>query len=216
MSRHEFAPNRAWWSPSWCFRDGVLDKIAAMPQPTPQQDATPSAVSTYVENPNSQIDHTHVNSLGMKFTPATLDGAYLVDPAPLPDERGFFARTFCLEEFAAHSIPMSLNQASVSYNERRGTLRGLHYQVAPHEEHKLVRCTAGSIFDVIVDLRPESPQYRQWFGVELSAANHRALYVPPGMAHGFLTLADASEVYYMISTPYSPAVPSWRATFPRC
>jgi dTDP-4-dehydrorhamnose 3,5-epimerase len=140
----------------------------------------------------------------MKFTPATLDGAYLVDPAPVPDERGFFARTFCLEEFAAHAIPMSLSQASVSYNEHRGTLRGLHYQIAPHEEHKLVRCTVGSIFDVIVDLRPESPQYRRWFGVELSGANRRALYVPPGMAHGFLTLADASEVYYMISTPYSP------------
>jgi dTDP-4-dehydrorhamnose 3,5-epimerase len=140
----------------------------------------------------------------MKFTPTTLPGACLVDPVPLEDERGFFARTFCLEEFAAHAIPMSLSQASVSYNERRGTLRGLHYQSAPHEEHKLVRCTAGAIFDVIVDLRPGSAQYRQWFGVELSAANRRALYVPPGMAHGFLTLVDASEVYYMISTPYSP------------
>lgn len=140
----------------------------------------------------------------MNFTPATLHGAYLIDPAPIEDERGFFARTFCLQEFAAHGIAMTLSQASVSYNAHRGTLRGMHYQVAPHEEHKVVRCIAGSVFDVIVDVRPNSPHYRRWFGVELSAINRRALYVPPGMAHGFLTLADASEVDYMISTPYSP------------
>jgi dTDP-4-dehydrorhamnose 3,5-epimerase len=141
----------------------------------------------------------------MKFTPAGLTGAFLIDPEPVHDERGFFARTFCVDELAAHGISMTPKQCSVSYNEHRGTLRGLHYQSAPHEEQKLVRCTAGSIFDVIVDLRPASPQFRGWIGVELSAANRRALYIPPGLAHGFLTLSDASEVYYIISVAHAPA-----------
>lgn len=141
----------------------------------------------------------------MKFTPAGLKGAYLIELEPARDERGFFARTFCIEEFASHGIAMALSQTSVSFNARSGTLRGLHYQIAPHEEHKLVRCTAGAIFDVMVDLRPASPHYGRWFGTELSSANGSALYVPPGVAHGFLTLADASEVYYMISQPYSEA-----------
>jgi dTDP-4-dehydrorhamnose 3,5-epimerase len=92
----------------------------------------------------------------------------------------------------------------VSYNARKGTLRGLHYQAAPHEEHKLVRCTAGAIFDVIVDIRPHSPHYRQWFGTELSAQNRRAVFIPPGFAHGFVTVSDDAEVYYMISVPHSP------------
>jgi dTDP-4-dehydrorhamnose 3,5-epimerase len=141
----------------------------------------------------------------MKFTPAGLEGAFLVDLEPVRDERGSFARTFCVDEFTAHGIPMTPKQCSVSCNDRRGTLRGLHFQAAPHEEQKLVRCTAGAIFDVIVDLRPASPQFRRWIGVELSAANRRALYIPPGLAHGFLTLSDASEVYYMMSAAHAPA-----------
>jgi dTDP-4-dehydrorhamnose 3,5-epimerase len=140
----------------------------------------------------------------MIFTESPLPGTFLVDLELLTDERGFFARTYCADEFAAQGLSMPLRQCSVSYNARKGTLRGLHYQAAPHEEHKLVRCTAGAIFDVIVDIRPHSPHYRQWFGTELSARNRRAVFIPPGFAHGFVTLSDAAEVYYMISVPHSP------------
>jgi dTDP-4-dehydrorhamnose 3,5-epimerase len=138
------------------------------------------------------------------FTESPLPGAFLVDLELLSDERGFFARAYCLDEFAAHGLSTPLRQCSVSYNTRKGTLRGLHYQAAPHEEHKLVRCTAGAIFDVIVDVRPDSHHYRRWFGTELSSKNRRALFIPPGFAHGFLTLSDESEVYYMISVPHAP------------
>jgi dTDP-4-dehydrorhamnose 3,5-epimerase len=140
----------------------------------------------------------------MKFTGCTLTGAYLIDVEPRADERGFFARSFCAEEFAARGLAAQMSQSSVSFNARARTLRGLHWQAAPHEEQKLVRCTAGAIFDVIVDLRETSSTYRGWFGVELTAANRRALYVPKGFAHGFLTLSEASEVLYMISTAYQP------------
>ncbi len=140
----------------------------------------------------------------MIFTESPLSGAFLVDLELLADDRGFFARAYCPEQFAAQGLGTPLRQCSVSYNARKGTLRGLHYQAAPHEEHKLVRCTAGSIFDVIVDIRPHSRHYRRWFGTELSAHNRRALFVPPGFAHGFLTLSDAAEVYYMISVPQAP------------
>jgi len=139
------------------------------------------------------------------FTEAPLPGAYLVDLVPSSDVRGFFARSYSPEEFAAQGLEPNLSQCSVSYNARKATLRGLHYQIAPHEEHKLVRCTAGAIFDVIVDLRPASSHYRRWFGTELNAQNRRALFVPPGCAHGFITLQDHSEVFYMISVAYSPA-----------
>ena len=111
----------------------------------------------------------------------------------LTDERGFFARSYCAEEFAARGLGPELRQCSVSYNARRGTLRGMHYQAAPHEEHKLVRCTAGAIFDVIVDIRASSPTYRRWYGAELTANNRRSLFIPPGFAHGFVTLADDSR-----------------------
>lgn len=124
---------------------------------------------------------------------------------PSRDARGFFARSYSPAEFAAHGLGPELRECSISYNARRATLRGMHFQMAPHEEHKLVRCTAGAIFDVIVDLRPASSHYRRWFGVELNAENRRALFVPPGFAHGFITLSDHSEVYYMISVPHSPA-----------
>lgn len=140
----------------------------------------------------------------MKFLPTPLAGALVVEPELLADERGFFARTYCREEFAAHGIAAPVDQCSISFNAASGTLRGLHYQAAPHGETKLVRCTAGAIFDVIVDLRERSPTYRRWFSVELSAANRRMLLVPPGMAHGFQTLEDATEVEYQISPSYRP------------
>jgi dTDP-4-dehydrorhamnose 3,5-epimerase len=141
----------------------------------------------------------------MIFTESPLPGAFLIDPEPLTDDRGFFTRTYCADEFAARGLEMPLNQCSVSYNFRKDTLRGLHYQAAPHEERKLVRCTAGSIFDVIVDIRPNSRHYRRWFATELSAQNRRSLFIPPGFAHGFLTLSDDAEVFYMISVPHAPA-----------
>jgi dTDP-4-dehydrorhamnose 3,5-epimerase len=140
----------------------------------------------------------------MNFTGCVLSGAYLIDLAPQADERGFFARSYCGEEFAARGLAAPMSQSSISYNAQLHTLRGLHWQASPHEEEKLVRCTAGSIFDVIVDLRAGSATYRGWFAVELSAANRRALYVPKGFAHGFLTLSAASEVLYMISVPHAP------------
>lgn len=129
---------------------------------------------------------------------------WVVEPQPLGDERGFFARTWDREAFEAQGLNSQLAQCSISFNRRRGTLRGLHYQVAPHEEAKLVRCTAGAIFDVALDLRAESRTFGDWVGVELSAANRLALYVPEGCAHGFLTLTDTSEVYYQITEFHSP------------
>ncbi|MDP9084427.1 MAG: dTDP-4-dehydrorhamnose 3,5-epimerase family protein [Pseudomonadota bacterium] len=140
----------------------------------------------------------------MIFQPLPLSGAYQVDIERLADERGFFARSYCAEEFSAQGLGPELRQCSVSYNERAATLRGMHYQSAPHAEHKLVRCTAGAVFDVIVDMRPASPTYRRWFGVELTADNRRALFIPPGLAHGFVSLVDHTEVYYMISVPHVP------------
>src|SRR5580692_12207392 len=140
----------------------------------------------------------------MIFTQSPLLGAYVVEIERLPDERGFFARSYCADEFAARGLGPELRQCSVSYNARRGALRGLHYQGAPHEEHKLVRCTAGAIFDVIVDIRAASPTYRRWFAAELSAANRRSIFIPPGFAHGFMSLSADAEVYYMISVAHSP------------
>jgi dTDP-4-dehydrorhamnose 3,5-epimerase len=143
--------------------------------------------------------------MGVIITEAALPGVYLVDIAPIPDERGFFARSFSAEEFAAKGMHAEFGQSSISFNARAGTLRGMHYQVSPHEEHKLVRCTSGTIFDVVVDIRRQSADYCRWFGTELSAENRRALFVPPGFAHGFITLSDQTEVLYMIGGDYSPA-----------
>jgi dTDP-4-dehydrorhamnose 3,5-epimerase len=137
------------------------------------------------------------------FTETPLGGAYLVDMNRAEDERGFFARSFCAAEFAARGLAAPLDQCSVSFNARRATLRGLHFQAAPHEEDKLVRCTSGAVFDVIVDIRPDSPTLRGWFGTHLSADNHRALYIPKGFAHGFISLVDHAELLYMISVPYA-------------
>ncbi|MDQ3979449.1 MAG: dTDP-4-dehydrorhamnose 3,5-epimerase [Actinomycetota bacterium] len=133
-----------------------------------------------------------------------VDGCYVIDVEPLEDERGFFARTFCADEFTSRGLNPCVAQSSVSYNAPAGVLRGLHYQAAPHEEAKLVRCTRGRVFDVAVDLRATSRTYGLWTGVEMSADNHRALYIPEGCAHGFLTLEAASELFYQISTPYRP------------
>ncbi len=141
----------------------------------------------------------------MKFIPAGgLEGAYVIEPERLEDERGYFARTYCRDEFVAHGLNPNLVQCNVSFNLKKGTLRGMHYQAKPHEEAKLVRCTRGSVFDAIVDIRADSPTFRKWFAVELSAANGRMLYVPEGFAHGFQTLEDGSEVFYQMSEKYFP------------
>jgi len=138
------------------------------------------------------------------FLATKLPGVQVIEAEKREDERGFFARTFCLQEFEAHGLDARASQCSISFNRKKGTLRGMHYQVAPHAESKLVRCTAGAIYDVAVDLRPDSPTFKQWEGVELSAQNRRALYIPAGCAHGFQTLADDTEVYYQISEFYHP------------
>jgi dTDP-4-dehydrorhamnose 3,5-epimerase len=138
------------------------------------------------------------------FTPTRLAGAWIVAPEPQADQRGFFARTWCGREFEARGLETRVAQVSVSYTARRGTLRGMHYQAALYEEVKLVRCIRGSIYDVIIDLRPDSPTYCEHVAVVLSDWNRLALYVPKGFAHGFQTLADDSEVWYQISEFQSP------------
>lgn len=140
----------------------------------------------------------------MIFTETKLKGAYIIEPEQLVDERGFFARTFCQEEFAAHGLRTQFVQCSISFNKTKGTLRGMHYQVAPHEEAKLVRCTMGAIYDVIIDLRRGSPTFTQWVAVELTAKNRKMLYAPEGLAHGFQTLEDNTEVLYHMSEFYHP------------
>jgi dTDP-4-dehydrorhamnose 3,5-epimerase len=141
----------------------------------------------------------------MIFSATALAGAYLIEPERLEDERGFFARTWCVDEFAARGLNPRLVQCSISFNRRKGTLRGMHFQAAPHEEAKLVRCTRGAIYDVIVDLRPDSPTFKRWTAVDLTAENRRMLYVPEGFAHGFQTLEDESEVSYQMSEYYHAA-----------
>jgi dTDP-4-dehydrorhamnose 3,5-epimerase len=140
----------------------------------------------------------------MIFTETQLRGAFVIDIEKKEDERGFFARTFCEREFAAHGLETRFVQCSISHNTRKGTLRGLHYQAAPNEEVKLVRCTAGALYDVIVDLRRDSPTFKKSFGVELSAQNCRMLYIPKQFAHGFQTLQDHTEIFYQMAQFYSP------------
>ena len=140
----------------------------------------------------------------MIFTETPLPDAFVIEPERYEDERGFFARTWDGSEFAQHELEAGLVQCSISHNTRRGTLRGMHYQAAPYEETKLVRCTAGAIFDVAVDLRPGSSTFLSWFGLELSAENRLALYIPKGCAHGFLTLEDDSEVLYQMTEVWVP------------
>jgi dTDP-4-dehydrorhamnose 3,5-epimerase len=140
----------------------------------------------------------------MIFTETRLQGAYLIEPELRQDERGFFARTWCQNEFAIKSLPTQWVQCNISFNRQRGTLRGLHFQTAPYEEAKLVRCTMGGIYDVIVDLRVDSPTFGQWLAVELTAQNRLMLFIPTGFAHGFQTLADEVEVFYQMSAFYAP------------
>lgn len=140
----------------------------------------------------------------MKFTETKLKGAFVVEIEKLSDDRGFFARSWCQKEFEAHGLIPEVVQANVSYNRKKGTLRGMHYQVAPYQECKLIRCTRGAIYDVIIDLRLESPTYRQWTGVELTADNYTMFFVPEDFAHGFQTLTDETEITYQVSQFYMP------------
>jgi dTDP-4-dehydrorhamnose 3,5-epimerase len=140
----------------------------------------------------------------MRFIATTFSDAWLLEPEPIRDERGYFARTFCMREFAERGLETKFVQHSRSYSAKKGTLRGMHYQTPPHAEVKVVSCVAGAIYDVIVDLRPGSPTYRKWQGFELSAENGRQLYVPAGFAHGFQTLTDGAELNYLISAFYEP------------
>lgn len=140
----------------------------------------------------------------MRFILTPLAGAYLIEPELISDERGFFARTYCCKEFAAKGLHVSPVQCNISFNKARGTLRGMHYQKRPHAEAKLVRCTQGAIYDVIIDLRHDSDTFTQYFSVELTAANRNALYVPEGFAHGFQTLGDDTEVHYQMFNFFAP------------
>ena len=138
----------------------------------------------------------------VRFVATNLPDAFVVELERHEDERGFFARAWCRDEFGDHGLVPHLAQCSISRNSAAGTLRGMHFQAAPHEEAKLVRCTAGAMYDVIIDLRPGSPTHAEWIGVELDAERGNALYVPKGFAHGFQTLVDGTDVLYMISDPY--------------
>lgn len=140
----------------------------------------------------------------MRFVQTPLVGVYLVEPEPISDTRGFFSRSYCEREFAAHGINGRPVQCNISFNIRRGTLRGMHFQRPPYAEAKLVRCTAGSIYDVVIDLRQGSPTFRRWVGYELTAQNHHALYIPEGLAHGFQTLVDDTEVFYQMFNFFEP------------
>lgn len=140
----------------------------------------------------------------MLFTELNLKGAYIIEPELVSDERGFFARTFCRQEFADHGLNPCIAQCNISSNTHKGTLRGMHYQVSPHAEAKLLSCIRGAIYDVIIDLREDSRSYMQWLAVELSAENRKLLYIPEGFAHGFQTLEDNTEVLYQMSEFYHP------------
>jgi dTDP-4-dehydrorhamnose 3,5-epimerase len=138
------------------------------------------------------------------FTETELDGAYIVDLEPREDDRGFFARAWCANEFAEHGLSTELVQSNLAFNRRQGTLRGMHFQREPHAEVKLVRCTRGAVYDAIIDLRSGSQTYMRWIGIELTDENRRALYVPEGFAHGYQTLVDDTEIFYQVSEFYSP------------
>jgi dTDP-4-dehydrorhamnose 3,5-epimerase len=141
----------------------------------------------------------------MRFAETGLDGAKVIDPSPHEDDRGRFMRAWCAREFAEHGLQFAPVQANIGFSVQKGTIRGMHYQTTPALEAKLVRCTRGAIFDVALDLRPNSPTYRRWFGIELTAENGRMLYVPESFAHGYQTLEESAEMYYMTSAFYVPA-----------
>lgn len=140
----------------------------------------------------------------MIFTETELKGAYIIEIKKLEDERGFFGRSFCRREMEEHGLSANIVQANTSVSLKKGTLRGMHFQVEPHQEAKLIRCVRGSIYDVIIDLRPESPTFKKWFGVELSSDNYKMLYIPENFAHGFMSLTDNVEVYYNVTAFYTP------------
>ena len=140
----------------------------------------------------------------MKFTPTAIPGAWIIDIDPLADERGFFARLYDRETFLAHDIDLPIPQINLAGNERRGTLRGMHYQAAPHAEGKLMTCVSGAVFDVIVDLRAESLGRGRWVGVDLNADSRRAFYAPPGCAHGYVSLTDGATMLYLMGSPFAP------------
>jgi len=140
----------------------------------------------------------------MIFTRTKLRDAFIVEPERLEDERGFFARTWCQQQFAARGLNHKMVQCNISFNKKKGTLRGMHYQISPYEEAKLVRCIKGAIYDAIIDLRPHSPSFKQWLGVELTEDNRKMLYIPEGFAHGYLTLEDDTEIFYQVSEVYAP------------
>jgi dTDP-4-dehydrorhamnose 3,5-epimerase len=160
----------------------------------------------------------------MRFHPTALQGAILIEPTRIEDERGFFARTWCRDECRAHGIPVEWVQCNISFNKHAGTLRGMHYQAPPHTEGKLVRCTRGSAHDVILDLRPGSPTFGRWVAVELSEDNRLMLYIPEGLAHGFQTLTDGTELSYQMSAFYHPQAargvrwddPTFAIVWPKC
>ena len=141
----------------------------------------------------------------MKFIETKLKGAFIITPDLIEDARGFLARTFCRREFENHGLNPNLVQCNTSFNIKKGTLRGMHYQIPPHAEAKLVHCTAGAIYDAIIDLRPESPTFNHWFAAELTENNHQMLYVPEGFAHGYQALEEQTEVFYQVSAFYHPA-----------
>jgi len=140
----------------------------------------------------------------MIFRETKLKGAFIIEVEKREDERGFFARTWCKKEFEDHGLTTNMVQSNIAFSKRKGTLRGLHYQKAPYGEVKVVRCTRGSLYDVLVDVRPGSSTYRQWVGVELTSDNHKMAYIPEGFAHGYQTLEDNTEVTYQVSQFYSP------------
>ena len=140
----------------------------------------------------------------MQFTSSSIPGAWVIDITPIHDDRGFFATTWLPDELRQRGIESVVAQCNIAFNHRRGTLRGLHFQTAPHAQAKIVRATRGALLDVIVDLRPDSPTWRQWELFELTADNRRMLYIPPGLAHGYLTLTDDAEMFYQASTPWAP------------
>jgi dTDP-4-dehydrorhamnose 3,5-epimerase len=140
----------------------------------------------------------------MIFTETKLNGAYVIEIKKLEDVRGFFSRVWCKNELEAYGLISDIVQINTSYSKKRGTLRGMHYQVEPNQENKIIRCTKGAIYDVIIDLRPKSPTYKKWLGIELTAENYKMLYVPEDFAHGFQTLEDDTEVVYQVSQFYSP------------
>lgn len=141
----------------------------------------------------------------MKFEETSLKGAYIIEVDKLGDNRGFFGRLWCKNELKKYNLNTNIVQSNVSFNEKKGTLRGMHFQKKPFQETKLVRCTKGSVYDVIIDLRPNSSTYKKWFGVKLTDNNHKMIYVPENFAHGFLTLEENSEVYYLITQFYNNA-----------